>query len=45
MSEFSMLVWVFVVDNYDSFVFMIVGYLVQFGVDCEVVCNDLVIFD
>ena len=31
-----------VVDNYDSFVFTIVGYLQQFGVDCTVVRNDAV---
>jgi para-aminobenzoate synthetase component 2 len=29
-----------VVDNYDSFVFTIVGYLQQLGADCEVVRND-----
>jgi para-aminobenzoate synthetase component II len=31
-----------VVDNYDSFVFTIVGYLQQLGADCEVVRNDAV---
>nr|WP_243758259.1 aminodeoxychorismate/anthranilate synthase component II [Allobranchiibius sp. GilTou38] len=29
-----------VVDNYDSFVFTIVGYLEQLGADCTVVRND-----
>ncbi len=29
-----------VVDNYDSFVFTIVGYLAQLGARCEVVRND-----
>ena len=33
---------VLVVDNYDSFVFTIVGYLQQLGADCEVVRNDAV---
>ena len=33
---------VLVVDNYDSFVFTIVGYLRQLGADCEVVRNDAV---
>ncbi len=33
---------VLVVDNYDSFVFTIVGYLEQLGADCEVVRNDAV---
>ncbi len=33
---------VLVVDNYDSFVFTIVGYLAQLGADCEVVRNDAV---
>ncbi|MEJ5946752.1 aminodeoxychorismate/anthranilate synthase component II [Pseudokineococcus basanitobsidens] len=31
---------VLVVDNYDSFVWTIVGYLQQLGADCEVVRND-----
>jgi len=31
---------ILVVDNYDSFVFTIVGYLQQLGADCEVVRND-----
>ncbi|MGL5861262.1 MAG: aminodeoxychorismate/anthranilate synthase component II [Phycicoccus sp.] len=33
---------VLVVDNYDSFVFTIVGYLEQLGARCEVVRNDAV---
>jgi para-aminobenzoate synthetase component II len=33
---------VLVVDNYDSFVFTIVGYLQQLGAECEVVRNDRV---
>jgi para-aminobenzoate synthetase component 2 len=33
---------VLVVDNYDSFVFTIVGYLRQLGAECEVVRNDAV---
>ena len=33
---------VLVVDNYDSFVFTIVGYLEQLGADCHVVRNDAV---
>ena len=33
---------VLVVDNYDSFVFTIVGYLQQLGAECEVVRNDAV---
>jgi para-aminobenzoate synthetase component 2 len=33
---------ILVVDNYDSFVFTIVGYLQQIGADCEVVRNDAV---
>ncbi|MDF2091265.1 aminodeoxychorismate/anthranilate synthase component II [Knoellia sp. 3-2P3] len=33
---------VLVVDNYDSFVFTIVGYLEQMGADCTVVRNDAV---
>ena len=31
---------VLVVDNYDSFVFTIVGYLRQLGAECDVVRND-----
>ena len=33
---------ILVVDNYDSFVFTIVGYLSQLGADCEVVRNDAI---
>ena len=33
---------VLVVDNYDSFVFTIVGYLEQLGAACTVVRNDAV---
>jgi para-aminobenzoate synthetase component II len=33
---------ILVVDNYDSFVYTIVGYLRQLGADCEVVRNDAV---
>ena len=33
---------ILVVDNYDSFVFTIVGYLTQLGARCEVVRNDAV---
>jgi para-aminobenzoate synthetase component 2 len=33
---------VLVVDNYDSFVFTIVGYLRQLGAECDVVRNDRV---
>ena len=33
---------ILVVDNYDSFVFTIVGYLQQLGADCEVVRNDAI---
>jgi para-aminobenzoate synthetase component 2 len=33
---------ILVVDNYDSFVFTIVGYLEQLGARCEVVRNDAV---
>ena len=33
---------ILVVDNYDSFVFTIVGYLEQLGAECEVVRNDTV---
>ena len=36
---------VLVVDNYDSFVFTIVGYLAQLGAQCEVVRNDAVSTD
>lgn len=31
---------ILVVDNYDSFVYTIVGYLEQLGADCQVVRND-----
>ena len=33
---------ILVIDNYDSFVFTIVGYLEQLGAACEVVRNDAV---
>jgi para-aminobenzoate synthetase component II len=33
---------ILVVDNYDSFVYTIVGYLAQLGADCEVRRNDAV---
>ncbi|HSF97944.1 MAG TPA: aminodeoxychorismate/anthranilate synthase component II [Ornithinibacter sp.] len=33
---------ILVVDNYDSFVFTIVGYLEQLGAECEVVRNDAI---
>jgi para-aminobenzoate synthetase component 2 len=33
---------ILVVDNYDSFVYTIVGYLAQLGADCRVVRNDAV---
>ncbi|WP_168582865.1 anthranilate synthase component II [Gephyromycinifex aptenodytis] len=33
---------ILVVDNYDSFVFTIVGYLRQLGAQCDVVRNDVV---
>jgi len=33
---------ILVVDNYDSFVFTIVGYLQQLGAHCEVLRNDAV---
>ena len=33
---------VLVVDNYDSFVYTIVGYLEQLGAECRVVRNDAV---
>jgi para-aminobenzoate synthetase component 2 len=33
---------ILVVDNYDSFVFTIVGYLSQLGADCEVIRNDAI---
>lgn len=36
---------VLVVDNYDSFVFTIVGYLTELGARCEVVRNDVVSTD
>jgi para-aminobenzoate synthetase component 2 len=36
---------VLVVDNYDSFVFTIVGYLSELGATCEVVRNDAVTTD
>ncbi len=36
---------ILVVDNYDSFVFTIVGYLTQLGATCEVVRNDAVSTD
>jgi para-aminobenzoate synthetase component II len=36
---------VLVVDNYDSFVFTIVGYLTELGATCEVVRNDTVTTD
>ena len=36
---------VLVVDNYDSFVWTIVGYLAQLGADCEVRRNDAVTVD
>ena len=36
---------VLVVDNYDSFVFTIVGYLTELGATCEVVRNDAVTVD
>ncbi|MGN6612516.1 MAG: aminodeoxychorismate/anthranilate synthase component II [Angustibacter sp.] len=36
---------VLVVDNYDSFVFTIVGYLAQLGAQCDVVRNDAVSTD
>ena len=31
---------ILVVDNYDSFVYTIVGYLRQLGAGCDVVRND-----
>ncbi|MGA8978261.1 MAG: aminodeoxychorismate/anthranilate synthase component II [Pedococcus sp.] len=34
---------ILVVDNYDSFVFTIVGYLQQLGAECEVVRNDALV--
>ena len=34
---------ILVVDNYDSFVFTIVGYLQQLGAECDVVRNDAVV--
>ncbi len=33
---------ILVVDNYDSFVFTIVGYLQQLGAECDVVRNDAI---
>ena len=33
---------VLVIDNYDSFVYTIVGYLEQLGTECKVVRNDAV---
>jgi para-aminobenzoate synthetase component II len=33
---------ILVIDNYDSFVFTIVGYLEQLGASCEVVRNDAI---
>ena len=33
---------ILVIDNYDSFVFTIVGYLQQLGAECEVLRNDAV---
>jgi para-aminobenzoate synthetase component 2 len=36
---------ILVVDNYDSFVYTIVGYLAQLGADCRVVRNDAVDVD
>jgi para-aminobenzoate synthetase component 2 len=36
---------VLVVDNYDSFVFTIVGYLTELGARCDVVRNDAVTVD
>ena len=33
---------ILVVDNYDSFVYTIVGYLEQLGAECRVVRNDAV---
>lgn len=34
---------ILVIDNYDSFVFTIVGYLQQLGAECEVARNDVVL--
>ncbi len=42
MSDNSEVTRILVVDNYDSFVFTIVGYLEQLGADCTVVRNDAV---
>ena len=36
---------VLVVDNYDSFVWTIAGYLAQLGADCDVLRNDAVTVD
>ncbi|HEX2806853.1 MAG TPA: aminodeoxychorismate/anthranilate synthase component II, partial [Kineosporiaceae bacterium] len=33
---------ILVVDNYDSFVYTIVGYLAQLGAECDVRRNDAV---
>ena len=33
---------ILVVDNYDSFMYTIIGYLEQMGADCTVVRNDAV---
>ena len=42
MSDSSGCPRILVVDNYDSFVFTIVGYLQQLGAECEVARNDAV---
>lgn len=42
MSEQATGARVLVIDNYDSFVFTIVGYLEQMGAVCTVVRNDAV---
>ena len=42
MSEPGTAARILVVDNYDSFVFTIVGYLQQLGAECDVVRNDAV---
>lgn len=34
------MMWILVVDNYDSFVFNLVQYFGQFGIEVEVWCND-----
>jgi para-aminobenzoate synthetase component 2 len=41
-AEGSRIPRILVVDNYDSFVFTIVGYLQEIGADCEVVRNDAI---